>query len=230
MKKNVKKQIIIGILFFILFVLYTVSLTLIDRQPIGPGGSIVGYATVNGMFRSFVGVNMTLYHITDWLGLVVILLIIPFALKGLAQLISRRSLSKVDGDILLLGAYYVCTCCFYILFEVLVINHRPVLINGFLEASYPSSTTMLAMSIIPSVIVQMERIISNRAIRTIAVIVCVCLKSFMVIGRLFSGVHWLTDIVGGALLSASFFIIYHALHTQLVSKDRKKSKSISKSL
>ena len=31
---------------------------------------------------------------------------------------------------------------------------------------------------------------------------------FMVIGRLVSGVHWLSDIIGGALISAGLVMIY----------------------
>ena len=35
--------------------------------------------------------------------------------------------------------------------------------------------------------------------------------AFMVVGRLLSGVHWFTDIIGGILLSAGLVMIYDSL-------------------
>lgn len=85
----------------------------------------------------------------------------------------------------------------YFLFEKVVINYRPVLIEGVLEASYPSSTTMLTPCVIPTAILQFKSRIKNVAIRKTVLTVLAIFAAFMVIGRLISGAHWLTDIIGG---------------------------------
>lgn len=110
-------------------------------------GRASGFAAVNGAFHNLTGVHWTLYTITDWLGLVPIGTALGFAVLGLVQLIQRKALRKVDRSILALGGFYLAVMAFYVLFEKAVVNYRPVLIEGVLEASYPSSTTMLALSI-----------------------------------------------------------------------------------
>ena len=151
---------------------------------------------------------MLIYTITDWLGLVPIIICICFGILGLVQLIRRRSLLKVDSDILLLGAYYVVVILGYLLFEMVPINYRPILIGGNLEASYPSSTTLLVLSVMPTLKYQSDRRIANPAARKAITVFVFVFSAFMVIGRLISGVHWATDIIGSVFLSSGLFLIY----------------------
>ena len=131
-----------------------------------------------------------------------------FAGVGLVQLIKKRSLFKVDPDIIILGIYYIVVILAYIFFEMIPINYRPILINGVMEASYPSSTTLLVLCVMPTLIEQPQRRLSSIAVKKVFLFVTIAILSFMVIGRLISGVHWLTDIVGGVLLSIGLFSIY----------------------
>ena len=163
---------------------------------------------------------MTLYTITDWLGLVPLCFVLGFALLGLVQLIQRRSIIKVDYSILVLGGFYILVMAAYLLFEVVAINYRPVLINGYLEASYPSSTTMLVMCVIPTAMMQFNTRIKNKTIRKVILGILAAFTAFMVIGRLISGVHWFTDIVGGALLSAGLVMLYYSV-SSLWTKESK---------
>lgn len=221
MKKRSIVQIIIGAVLIVVFVLFTISLTCVEKQPIGPYGSSVAYATVNGAIHSFLGVNMTLYNITDWGGLVPIFIALTFAIVGLVQWIKRKNILKVDSSILLLGVYYVIVFSAYIFFEFVVINRRPVLINGYLEASYPSSTTMLAMCVMPSAILQLNRVLQNKIIKISCATFCISYEIFMVAGRLLSGVHWFTDVLGGGLFSTGILLIYIGLNNYLPDKDKK---------
>ena len=138
-----KKKLCIAIAFLATFALWTAIVRFVDVKAIGPDGSSVGLATLNGFVHKLTGVNWILYTVTDWLGLVPIAVALGFAILGLAQLIKRKSLWKVDRDILLLGIFYIVVIAFYVFFEIVVINYRPILIDGRIEASYPSSTTML---------------------------------------------------------------------------------------
>ena len=151
-----------------------------------------------------------LYTLTDWLGLVPIFVCLIFAGIGFVQLVQRKSLFKVDLDILLLGAYYVLVIFSYLLFEMVPINYRPVLIEGFLEASYPSSTTLLVLNVMPTLYFQVQRRLTANELRQTILIFSILFSAFMVIGRLVSGVHWLTDIMGAVLLSSGMFQIYKA--------------------
>ena len=190
------------------FVLWTVLVSVVDVRAIGPNGSSVGFATLNGYVHDLTGVNMRLYSITDWLGLVPIGVAFGFAVLGLVQWVGRKSLFKVDRSILALGGFYIIVLAMYIFFEIVVINYRPVLIDGYLEASYPSSTTMLVMCVMPTAMMQLHARIKSNAFRRCVLISIAAFTAFMVIGRLASGVHWLTDIIGGALVSAGLVITY----------------------
>ena len=206
MKKT--KMLWVGAGFIAVFVLWTVLVSLVDVRAIGPNESSVGFATLNGYVHKLTGVNMRLYTITDWLGLVPIGVAFGFVVLGLVQWLRRKSLFKVDRSILALGGFYIVVMAVYVLFEFVVINYRPTLIDGYLEASYPSSTTMLVMCVMPTAIMQLRARIKNNLFRWCVMISISVFTSFMVIGRLVSGVHWITDIIGGALVSAGLVITY----------------------
>ena len=193
------------------FVLWTVLIRFVDVEAIGPRQSSVGFATLNGYIHNLTGVNMSLYVITDWLGLVPIGVAFGFAVLGLVQWIKRKSLLKVDRSILTLGGFYVVVMAVYILFEIVVINYRPTLIDGYLEASYPSSTTMLVMCVMPTAMIQLRARIKNKVFSRCVMIAIAVFIVFMIIGRLVSGVHWITDIIGGALVSAAIVLMYYAI-------------------
>ena len=206
MKK--RKMLWMGAGLIAVFVLWTVLVSVVDVRAIGPNGSSVGFATLNGYVHNLTGVNMFLYTITDWLGLVPIGVALVFAVLGLVQWVGRKSLFKVDRSILALGGFYIIVLAMYIFFEIVVINYRPVLIDGYLEASYPSSTTMLVMCVMPTAMMQLRARIKSDVFRRCVLISIAAFTAFMVIGRLASGVHWLTDIIGGALVSAGLVITY----------------------
>lgn len=211
MKKRNLKKYIVAFGFLGAFILWTVMLCSVDVQPIGPQGSSVGFAGCNRLVHSLTGVHMLLYTVTDWLGLVPILFVLGFAALGLAQWIKRKSITRVDRSILVLGGFYAVVLAVYVLFEKVVINYRPVLIDGVLEASYPSSTTMLVMCVMPTAAMQLHNRIQRKPARWFVVTAITVFTVFMVVGRLISGVHWVSDIIGGALLSGFLVMLYCAI-------------------
>ena len=211
MKNENRKAFCFSICMLAAFLLWTAAIRFVDVQTIGPQESSIGFATINRFVHNLTGVHMSLYTITDWLGLVPLVFVMGFALLGLIQWIKRKHLLKVDYNILILGGFYIVVMAVYVLFEMLVVNYRPVLINGYLEASYPSSTTMLVMCVMPTAIMQFNARIKNNVLKRFVASVIIAFIVFMVIGRLVSGVHWFTDIIGGALLSTGLVLMYQAV-------------------
>ena len=208
MKKQ--RQRCTGCGYLAAFLVWTVMVRRIDVQAIGPKGSSVGFAAMNGWFHRLTGVHMTLYTVTDWLGLVPIAFALGFAILGLVQWIQRKSIWKVDRSILVLGGFYLAVMAAFLFFEEWVVNYRPVLIEGVLEASYPSSTTLLVLCVMPTAIFQLSFRMKKSTLRRFVLGMLSAFTVFMVMGRLVSGVHWFTDIAGGVLLSAGLVLLYVA--------------------
>ena len=198
----------IGLCFMLLFGFWT-FLVMKCNLAIAPNTSTeTGLSTLNLWFHSMTGVHLELYVITDWLGLVPVGMCLVFGCIGLYQLITRRSLLKVDHDLILLGFYYLLVIICYGVFEMIPINYRPILIEGRLEASYPSSTTLLVLCVMPTVVFQSRRRIHHRITIHMIKIMTALFSVMMVMYRLISGVHWLSDIVGACLLSYSLYSLY----------------------
>lgn len=209
MKKQ--RDFCFAICMLLAFLLWTAAIQFVDVQAIGPQGSTIGFATINRFVHNHTGVHMDLYTITDRLSLVPFLFVLGFGTLGLVQWIRRKHLLNVDYSILVLGGFYLAVMAAYIFFEVFAVNYRPVLIDGVLEASYPSSTTMLVMCVMPTAAMQLNARIQRKAFKRCITSAITAFIVFMVIGRLLSGVHWFTDIVGGFFLSAGLVRMYRAV-------------------
>ena len=219
MKK--KSLIITTIILIILATVYTVLVKTIDVQAIGPEGSSVGFATINGMIRDFLGYNNLWYKISKYLGIIPFLIVAYFAFIGASQLYERRSLLKVDTRILLLGCFYILLGLVYVLFEKVIINYRPFLQDGVLEASYPSSHTMLALCICTTAIYVVKFYIKNKSLLKAFDLCSLLLMIGIVVSRFISGVHWLTDIIGGIIISITLVFIY-LTSLKIFTKDKKR--------
>lgn len=208
MKRNGKRELIWGLALFSAFLVWTALVRTVDVLPLGAGGTNIGFAAFNVWFFNRTGVHMALYTLTDWLVLVPIFVCFVFGGIGLCQLIKRKSVLKVDGDILWLGAYYIVVIFGYLIFEMIPVNYRPILINGHLEASYPSSTTLLVLCVMLSLLFQAKCRIKSEAAKQAVCLLAGVFSVLMVVGRLVAGVHWFSDIFGGVLLSFGLFYLY----------------------
>lgn len=211
--KRIRRYTGTSILLFILFTVFTALVKNIDVQPIGPDGSSVGFAALNGQVFERFGVHPFFYHLTGYLGILCILIAFCFAALGVAQFFARKNLWKVDWVILLLCVFYVLVVAFYLLFEVVVINYRPVILEEGLEASYPSSHTMLSICIMATSLPLCDHFFHrSRSLMNLCRVVSILMILLTVIGRLLSGVHWFTDIVGSLLLSSALVMLFYAAY------------------
>ena len=208
-----KKKTILSAISAVLFVLLIIMLKTIDVKPLGPADTLIGLSALNTSFHSLTGVDYFLYKVTDILGTLALMVAALFALIGLIQFIKRRSIIKVDGEIKCLGILYIVTLFIYALFEKLIINYRPVILPGdtLPEASFPSSHTMLTLVIMVSTILIVGKYIKDSRLLLSARIICGVIAAVTVIGRLLCGVHWLTDIAGGILISLVLLFLFSAV-------------------
>lgn len=214
-----KKNLVISIALFTSFIIFTILVMNVDLKPIGPNNSVVGFSTLNGWFNNLANANFVIYNITDWLSLIPIGIGIFYGIIGLIQLIKRRSLLKVDTNILALGIFYILTLAVYLFFEFVVINRRPVLIDGYLESSYPSSTTILVLCFMGTLIIE-NNIYLKKTPKIVLNTITTLFIVFMVIGRLISRVHWITDIMAGVIISFSLNYLYLFLYQFLNKKNK----------
>ena len=210
MKTGHRKTLRAAVCYLAGFLSWTAAVASVDIQAVGPQGSTVGFAAWNRFFHDLTGTHMNLYTLTDWLSLIPVLVILGFGILGLIQWIHRKALGKVDRSILVLGGFYGVTGAVYLFFEKVVVNYRPVLMEGVQEASYPSSTTVLVICVMSTACLQLRERMRNTPIRKRLLILIGAFTGFMVLGRLLSGVHWVTDIIGGILLSFGLVAMYAA--------------------
>lgn len=227
MKLSLKKKssllFLISAALFALFIIFTVLVAFCDKATVTYNEKIsseVGFAGINQAFFKTIGENPFWYDFTEFLGMIALCIAGIFALIGLFQLATHKRFWAVDRELLLLGVFYVLVALFYVLFELIVVNYRPVLVGGALEASYPSSHTMLACCIFVTAPFACGHCMKSRVTYLTVTVLCFFFALITVIGRLLSGVHWLTDIVGALLLSASLILLYIAALTLSYEKTK----------
>ena len=203
------RNFFISTILSLLAIVFTILVKVVDVKSVGVNDTNIGFATLNQFVFKLVGVNMIWYHITDWLGIFSVFLAIEYVLIGGCQLIKRKSIFKVDKEIIMLAVFYVAVILIYALFENVIVNYRPILINGILEASYPSSHTLMITCIYGSSIILNKKLFNVKITKIINVLSSSIIV-ITVVGRLMSGVHWFTDIVGGIFISIALLWIFYS--------------------
>ena len=203
-----KRNILVSVLMTIFAGVYVYLVKTVDVKTIGPNKSSVGFSTINKAFADLVGSNMTIYKLTEVAGLLIFIIVVFYGLIGLIQLIKRKSIFKIDREIISLGILYVLMIGTYLVFEKVVINYRPIIIDGELEASFPSSHTMLAICTCISSLLVYKKYVPNK-LRYPVMFLTILLLTIVFLGRTISGVHWFSDILGGVIISLTLLTYFY---------------------
>ncbi|MBQ6677768.1 MAG: phosphatase PAP2 family protein [Clostridia bacterium] len=217
-----KKKAIIAAALAAAFVLFIILVKTVGVAAIGPNGTEVGFAGLNGAISGAFGYNGFFYKLTQILGYLSIVIALVFAEEGVEQLIRRKSLKAIDGEIIVTGVLYVLTAIVYLFFEIVKVNYRPVIMPGDTapEASFPSSHTVLACVILVGAAVFCVRYLENKKLAKIFAIAFCVTAGVTVLGRILAGVHWFTDIIGGLIVSAALIVAYSAALDWVDSKKK----------
>ena len=204
-----RRNFLISSILILVAIGFTILVKVVDVKQVGVNETYIGFATINQFVFKSTGVNMIWYHITDWLGLVPIFMAMTYALIGLIQLIKRKSFFRVDKEIIILGIFYIIVIALYLFFEKVIVNYRPILMDGFIEASYPSSHTLMTVCLCGSSIIVNRKLFNNKLTKIINIISFIVIV-ITIIGRFISGVHWFTDIIGGILISSALLMTFNS--------------------
>lgn len=214
MKKQKWIGIITGVISLVLFIALIVCLKTVDVAPHEVGS--IGLHSLNADVKGEIGSNMDFYKMSDILGYLSFLTVLFFGLVGVCQLIKRKSLLKIDKEIWCIAAFYLVMGILYVLFDkVIVLNYRPIMLDGEFEPSFPSTHTFLSICLLGSTMVMnnlyFKKIFKENYVRRLILNMILIVMMFGIIYlRLFSGVHWFTDILGGVLLGITLVAFFKA--------------------
>ena len=207
--KNIR-NIIMSVIMTIFSGVFVYLVKTVDVKAIGPNKSSVGFSGINKAYADMVGSNMTIYKLTEIFGLLVFIIVGVYGLIGIYQLFKRKSLFKVDREIIGLGVLYVLMISVYLIFDKIAINYRPIIIDGELEPSFPSSHTMLAICTCVSSLMVYKKYVPSK-FNYLVLFSTVLLLTLVFLGRTISGVHWISDILGGVIISLTLLTYFYTI-------------------
>ncbi|MFA6784523.1 MAG: phosphatase PAP2 family protein [Sphaerochaeta sp.] len=196
-----------AVILLVLFLGLIGALLSVDVQYVGAGGTSLGLARMNTWLLGVLGTHVWWYELSEWLGVLSLLVVGGFGILALAQMIQRRSLKKIDSSLYVLFLFYVLLAFLYGFFEMFVINYRPFV----LEPSFPSSHILLVVFVMGSTCVLLPHMMSSGRKTLLLQGLCLLVAVSTIVGRLLSGVHWSTDILGAVILAASLVLFFAAV-------------------
>lgn len=144
--------------------------------------------------------------ITDIILITAIAILGVFAILSLTEWVKRKSLKKVDKELLaMLPSLALMAITYFIFDKLFILNTRP---NGSGEPSFPSTHTMVTATIFLMTMFALPKYIKNKSLRIILDVVMAILIVLVSIGRVAANMHWVSDVVGGLIFSVLFAGVY----------------------
>ncbi|MBR0431578.1 phosphatase PAP2 family protein [Candidatus Saccharibacteria bacterium] len=223
MEKSYKKYFILAGVFAVISIIFTVLVTLIDVKLVGAGHTAVGFSAINDVIFRWLGTSTFWDKFSDYCLLFSIFIMLCFAAFGLFQWIKRKNLKKVDIDIFLLGGTYMLLFALYFIFDHIVINYRPVLEEGQLINSFPSSHIMCIIGVIATTIFELPRYIKSKTARVILTILLIIFMGVSAFARVASGMHWFTDVLAAIFFGLTIAFAFMGAQKYLTAKPAQKA-------
>lgn len=217
MKKNILNFSITAGLFLV-FAIFTILVKFVDTSVVATTGTQIGLSSINKPLFDFFGANETWGTISTLLFVIAGVVVLTLATIAVVEMIKSKSLFKINHKLLLVALLYVLTAIFYVIFEFVIINYRPLLDEGLIKASYPSSHTLLICVVcLSACLIVPDYIKSNPLKITITTILCL-ISVLAPITRLLAGMHWFTDVVASIILSLALVMLYYSTSSYISSK------------
>lgn len=216
MKKHIINFSITAALF-VLFAVFTIIAKFVDTSLVLTTNTKIGLSSINKPIFNSIKISDAWGTVSTVLFLVAALVALALIVIGVREFIKTKQLSKVNHKILFLIGLYMLTVFFYFLFEILIVNYRPLLDEGLAKASYPSSHTLLVCVVCLSACFVVPDYIKNKPLKITIISLLILISLLTPVTRMLAGMHWFSDIIGSLLLSAALVMCYYST-TCLVKK------------
>lgn len=216
MKKHIINFSITAALF-VVFAVFTIIAKFVDTSLVLTTNTKIGLSSINKPIFDSIKISDAWGTVSTVLFLVAALVALALIVIGVKEFIKTKQLSKVNHKILFLIGLYMLTVFFYFLFEILIVNYRPLLDEGLAKASYPSSHTLLVCVVCLSACFVVPDYIKNKPLKITIISLLILISLLTPVTRMLAGMHWFSDIIGSLLLSAALVMCYYST-TCLVKK------------
>lgn len=216
MKKHIINFSITAALF-VVFAVFTIIAKFVDTGLVLTTNTKIGLSSINKPIFDSIKISDAWGTVSTVLFLVAALVALALIVIGVREFIKTKQLSKVNHKILFLIGLYMLTVFFYFLFEILIVNYRPLLDEGLAKASYPSSHTLLVCVVCLSACFVVPDYIKNKPLKITIISLLILISLLTPVTRMLAGMHWFSDIIGSLLLSAALVMCYYST-TCLVKK------------
>ncbi len=132
-----------------------------------------------------------------------------FVILAICQWISRKSLKKVDKELLWFPLPLALVAATYVVFDkFLVLNTRP---DGSGEPSFPSTHVMVATTIFLLAAIVLPKYIKSKVACAVLYVFMLAFIALVSAGRVLANKHWLSDVLGALGFAIVFALIYYLI-------------------
>lgn len=193
----------------ILFLVLTVSLLLVDVQ--SAGAQTVGWASLNFWWHDLISVQHGWHIVSNIVATVTLLALCAMVVWQFIIMLRGKSFRAFLKQWLAFDITVILLVLCYVLFQIVVVNYRPIMIDGMAEVSYPSSHILLFATLLPLIVCECWHNVPSKVWRRVIAVSALVLMVVGIVARALCGYHWLTDSVGALLLSAALVAWYKVM-------------------
>ena len=206
MRKKLKYSIIILGIIGLVNLFFVFLLKVANVKLTGTYNTSIGLGSINLKLRDLIGTSKAFDIISTIILVIAFLIVAAEIALAIYELVKRKDIEKLDNEIWALSVTYAALAFIFAVFNyALIINVRPVVIDGKLESSYPSTHVLVSLTVFLTGITMTSYLVKDKKLKLGIDIALIALSVLVVITRMLSGKHWFTDIIGGILASGFLY-------------------------